>query len=104
MSTREKIALVEKAVALHSALDAQWDALGKIFDGVLGPLFDASYAPLNTLMEMIEAAIGDKDKSVQWFILETKCGTAGLQCWDRNGKLYEIRTAADLVAFIDLTS
>jgi hypothetical protein len=36
MSTAEKIALVEKAVALHDALDAQWALAAEVFDGITG--------------------------------------------------------------------
>jgi len=103
MSTAEKIALVEKAVALHDALDAQWALAAEVFDGITGPLFDASNAPVMAYIELVEECIGDVCQSVQWFIFDNESGKRGFEC-THNGTAYTIRTAADLVAFIELTS
>lgn len=102
MDTSNKIILVEKLIEHYREIRDNFSQLNKLFGCADGNLTEAVWKSINSYIEAISTIINDKDKYLEWYIIECNCGANNLSCFFK-GKEYKITSAKDLVEFIELT-
>jgi hypothetical protein len=105
MTIKQKIALVEQAVADHNRLDAEWTKATAVFGTHDNPLFEATWSMFDHYISLIETQIGDSFAWLHWFIHDNKCGENAFTVKPRKGaKERAVKTAAQLVAVIEASN
>lgn len=105
MTTKEKIILVNQAIADHNRLDAEWSKATAVFGTHDNPLFEATWWMFDHYISSIESRIGDGFGWLHWFIHDNKCGANAFTVKPRKGaKKRTVKTAAQLVAVIEASN
>lgn len=101
MTREEKLKMLEEWQAVHDNLEAQFDALGKMFDGVTGPLFDSAWNAFTNYTTLIAVLLGDELGAVEWFWYECDFGRKPLEGGNAE-EMREIATFQDLLWLIEV--
>jgi hypothetical protein len=102
MTTKQRIAAIEKVVVHHDLLDYEWDRLIKVVGNHDMPLFEQSWKVFDAYVEAVSAMVGDECGWISWFISDNECGLKALSARAGKGKhLAPIRTIKQLVELIE---
>jgi hypothetical protein len=97
----EKLKMLEEWKASHDQIEEKFDELGKLFDGVTGPLFDAAWRTFENYTKLISALLGDEFKTLEWFWMENEFGKKEMSAGIK-GDMRNIATFEDLLWMIEV--
>lgn len=102
MTREEKLKMLEEWQAAHDNLEAQFDALGRLFDGVTGPLFDAALNTFSNYTKLVSILLNDENEFVEWFWMENGFGEKALKAGPVGKEMREIRNFECLLWLIEV--
>jgi hypothetical protein len=79
MTTKQRIAAIEKVIVHHDKLDYEWNRLIAVVGNHDMPLHEQSWAVFDAYVEAVAREIGDDFGWLKWFIFDNKCGLAGME-------------------------
>lgn len=100
VNREEKLNLLENWKSSHDQLQEQFDAIGKCFDSVTGPLFEASWRVFGGYTAALSVIIGDNLNALEWYQYECEMGLNPKQ-GGNDGDMRSIATFDDLLWLID---
>lgn len=101
MTPEEKLIMLEDWQSAHDNLEAQFDALGKLFDGVTGPLFDASWRVFSNYTKTVAVLLGDKFDTLEWYWMENDFGRKAMEAGVK-GRMRKITDFEELLWLIEV--
>ncbi|MCK9622181.1 MAG: hypothetical protein M0R47_16795 [Methylobacter sp.] len=74
MTKSEKLQMLEAWKAAHDDIESKFDELGKLFNDITRPLFDAAWRTFSNYTKLVSAQLGDEFESLEWYWMENQFG------------------------------
>jgi hypothetical protein len=79
MTTDQKLKLLAEWQASHDQIEDRFSELGKMFNDVTGPLFDASWSTFQSYTNAVAELLGDHFRNLDWYWMENYFGRKGME-------------------------
>jgi hypothetical protein len=101
MTREEKLKMLEEWKSAHDNLKLRFVKLGRLFDSVTGPLFDAAWMTFSNYTKLVSILLGDEFETLEWYWMENDFGRKSMEAGTK-GRMRKITDFEQLLWLIEV--